>query len=227
MDKMIGKKFRKLTVEKYTGKNKNNCKTYLCRCDCGNTKKVTGIDLRAKRVGSCGCLTKKHGKSSSNLYSIYYSMLDRCYKENSFNYSNYGGRGIKVCNRWLESFENFYEDMGDKPSPEYQLDRINNNGNYEPSNCRWVTPSENAVNRRSKPNKTNHKGLRRDGNAFRTKVTRNKFTRLSLSHSSIEDTIKVRDYYIQQFKYNPEMWIEETKNNTYIKKYEDLPNEFK
>jgi DNA-binding CsgD family transcriptional regulator len=89
----------------------------------------------------------KHGMSNSPEFSCWHGMKSRCLNKNSKNYHRYGGRGITICERWLNSFENFYEDMGPKPSPNHSIDRKNNNGNYEPSNCRWATAKEQLDNR--------------------------------------------------------------------------------
>jgi hypothetical protein len=90
----------------------------------------------------------RHGLTHSGIYDTYRGIIKRCYDSTHRDYPYYGGRGIKVCQRWLESITNFYADMGPKPFPKAQLDRINNNGDYEPGNCRWVTLAENNKNRR-------------------------------------------------------------------------------
>jgi hypothetical protein len=134
---------------------------FECICDCGNKWKGQLQTLRNGRTKSCGCYHKeksketqlinnfKHGESNKKLeYFIWKNLKKRCNNPNNKKYKDYGGRGIKVCNEWINSYEQFIKDMGYKPSKEYSIDRINVNGNYEPSNCRWATPEQQANNKR-------------------------------------------------------------------------------
>ena len=215
---MIGVKYNKLTAIKELGTNKSRHKMYLFKCECGNDKVATAINVRANRVKSCGCLSKKHGKCGTEIYSVWTGMKSRCYYEKNENYINYGARGIKVCERWKSSFINFYEDMGDKPSAKHQLDRIDNDGDYEPSNCRWVTPSENCLNRRNKENKTGFKNIKvTPYGAYRARIVREGCERISLTRLDINDALKIRDQYIEEYNKNPQKWIKDTINKAYPK----------
>lgn len=153
-DNIIGKRYGRLVVLGI-GSIKHNKRTYICQCDCGTLTSVSRYKLTSGHTQSCGCLRAdilpafnfKHGMAKTPIHNSYTSMLDRCYNETHASYANYGGRGIAVCDRWKESFENFYNDMGERPEGS-QLDRIDNDGNYCPENCKWSTIAENTRNKR-------------------------------------------------------------------------------
>ena len=127
---------------------------WLSRCDCGTELIVTGTRLRHGQVMSCGCYHRQrqrevkltHGMTRTPTHTSWVAMRQRCNNANNPSWPNYGGRGIRICQRW-ESFENFYADMGERPDST-SLERIDNDGNYEPTNCRWATKHEQSVNMR-------------------------------------------------------------------------------
>lgn len=152
-------RFTRLVAKNRAGKDHKGRNLWLCLCDCGNEKIVQIGALRSGNTKSCGCLDRDlliernknsatHGKSRTPIYQVWNAMLQRCENEKDQHYPDYGGRGIKVCEAW-HTFENFYADMGDKPGPEYSIERKRVNGDYEPSNCEWATATTQANNRRN------------------------------------------------------------------------------
>lgn len=129
---------------------------WLCKCDCGTERSVSGNNLRGGSK-SCGCLSRdttatrnrKHGMSKTPEYECWQHMKARCYRETSQDYALYGGRGIRVCDQWVDDFDCFYRDMGPRPTPRHSIERLDVNGDYEPSNCVWALPEQQANNKRN------------------------------------------------------------------------------
>lgn len=148
---ITGNKIGDLTVISKEGLNKYNYAEWNCLCSCGKSIVRTSRQLKSKKLQSCGCKTTansyKHGGGSTPEYAVFNTMHSRCYNINNEKYPIYGGRGIKVCDRWFRNFENFISDMGLRPSDDHSIDRQNNDGNYEPSNCRWATREQQMRNR--------------------------------------------------------------------------------
>ena len=167
MEDLTGKKFGKLTVLKLNfkiqqyGKNgkKNGNKYYwLCKCECGNETNISSTRLKNNIIKSCGCLQKevmkqkmtKHAKSHNRIYKIYYKMLGRCYNKTDNKFLYYGGRGITICDEWKNDFKAFYDwSMANGYADNLTIDRIDNDSNYAPSNCRWVDIKTQANNKRN------------------------------------------------------------------------------
>lgn len=154
---LTGQRFGRLLVVSFSHiESKSRYAIWNCLCDCGRQHQTATAYLSHGNVRSCGCLGEerrmaavtKHGFSRHPLYAIYRTMMHRCYNPKAGAYRHYGGRGIAVCQRWRESFLSFVEDMGPKPSPDHSIDRINNDGDYCPENCRWATHEQQFSNRR-------------------------------------------------------------------------------
>jgi hypothetical protein len=157
---LTGKRFGRLTVIE-RAENHGKLPMWRCLCDCGKEIKVLGCNLRTNHTQSCGCAQKDlvakrsvtHGMSSNPLYAVWNTMRQRCTNPNNHKYSNYGARGVRVCEDWLNSFDSFYSYVSKLPhfgEAGYSLDRIENDGNYEPGNVRWATMTEQNNNRRKR-----------------------------------------------------------------------------
>jgi hypothetical protein len=198
----VGDKYYRLTVVCEAKQNKGR-RRFKCVCDCG---KYTVVDLAFLRNGcvkSCGCLQreraseskKTHGMSKHYLFPVWTLMVDRCENPESKLYKYYGARGISVCENWrgVEGFKNFIRDLEVRPNG-YSLDRIDNDGNYEPSNCRWASKTQQVINRRvGVSNKTGVKGVYKDkkGN-FIAQITFNYKSVYLGSFRTVEEASKAR-----------------------------------
>lgn len=151
------------------------------RCDCGTQKEFFLGNLKRGLTRSCGCRHTTHGQSYSSEYKAWINMIARCYKPTDQSFSKYGGRGITVCERWRDSFDAFFADMGRKPSPGLSIERKDNNGPYSPDNCKWATWREQGNNRRTSRLVTIH---------GQTKTMTQWSRESGLSHQVIDDRIR-------------------------------------
>lgn len=170
-----GDRYGRLTiireVERHIRPTGISIRTFELECDCGKKINLPLGHIVSGHTISCGCfksyttskIFKIHGEASGKFrtteYRTWAHMKERCLNSKNKDFHYYGGRGIRVCDRWIDSYENFLSDMGRKPSPEYSIDRINNDGNYEPSNCRWATKQEQTFNQRPRTYKNKSKEI--------------------------------------------------------------------
>lgn len=154
---LTGQRFGRLEVVSYAGPTgKQRQSTWLCRCDCGTEKVIRSTHLMSGQITSCGCFkveqvrtaNSTHGKSHMREYNSWQGMVARCTNPNSESFAEYGARGITICDRWLNSFEDFLSDMGTRPNETDSIDRIDNSKGYEPGNCRWASQVQQCRNTR-------------------------------------------------------------------------------
>ena len=163
-EQYIGNRYGRLVIIEHKPRGNNN-KYFLCKCDCGVYKEIDINTLKKGNTLSCGCYrleliknrTYRHGMSRTTEHHTWQCVLDRCCNEKSKLFPRYGGRGITVCDEWMNSFEKFFEDMGLKPDPKYSLERVDNNGPYSKENCIW------ADSKTQSKNKSTSKYLEYDG----------------------------------------------------------------
>jgi hypothetical protein len=153
-DDISGQRFGRLIAIKRVESNKKYQSRWLCKCDCGSEVVVYAYCLKNGNTKSCGCLKKeldwKHGMTGTRIYSIWVSMKMRCFNEHDCHYKDYGNRGITVCEEWKNSFESFYDwSIANGYKDNLTIERIDVNGNYEPSNCKWITNKEQQRNKRN------------------------------------------------------------------------------
>jgi len=173
---LTGQKIAQWTVIRLFSKNKKGRTYFWCRCECGKEKAVLAQNLKNGQSKNCGhdrqskiaASVRTHGMHDSSEYGIWRGIVDRCTRSKRPEYPLYGGRGIKVCDSWKNSFEQFYKDMGPKPSKKHSIDRIDVNGNYEPANCRWACRSVQGLN------KQNAKGVRKMGEKYQARIRKNR-----------------------------------------------------
>ena len=153
---LIGQTFGRATVVARNGTIRERA-AWRCQCSCGNEFTVNGVDLRSGNTSSCGCWGREsrslratkhgHARDMTGAYRSWLTMRARCLSPNATRYENYGGRGIRICDRW-NSYENFFDDMGERP-PKHSLERIDANGNYELNNCIWIPRNNQSINTRA------------------------------------------------------------------------------
>lgn len=198
----VGSKYGKLTVSEFAGNTKSGDSRWKCQCECGNTTTVARADLRRKSIKSCGCHRASAGGGyKTPEYSSWKEMRARCYNPNDTGYHWHGGRGIRICKHWRHTFPQFLADMGQKPSKEYSVERIDNDGNYScghceeciekgwPANCKWATTLEQGQNTR-KTRRLTHNG--------ETYGLREWARRLGITHRTLARRLDEQAWTIEQ-----------------------------
>ncbi len=195
LEDLTGKKFNSWMVLGYSYHNKNGNRVWKCQCKCGEIGYLLTYVLKSGRSKQCKrCASSTHGMRNTRIYGVWTGMLDRCYNKKGKDYHNYGLRGIRVYSKWRNSFENFFVDMGNKPK-NLSLGRIDNDGNYEPGNCRWETYQQQQNNRRSNHLVT-YKG--------KTQTLKQWSEELGISYTTISDRINKHHWEIEDALTRPQ-----------------------
>ena len=210
---LTGQQFTRLTVlyrvEDYITKSGIKQTQWLCQCSCGNKTKAKTNTLTSNRVKSCGCLNRelaakrgkekltKHGYHNTPEYKSWQAMKQRCLNKNSPNYPLYGGRGITICNQWLNNFETFLSDLGKCP-PNHVLDRIDNEGHYEPNNCIWSSKEQSALNSRTALGSIPIRGVHKKGNKYTACIQVNKKQKKK-SFNTLEEAVNQRKQWEKDY----------------------------
>ena len=202
LEDLSGKVFGRLTVLSFNGRSGSQ---YLwnCQCECGKTNTPSRSSLVSGKSKSCGCLARersaasqtKHGKSKDRIYKIYIGMKKRCNNKNSNSFKNYGAKGIKLCNRWEDSFDNFFEDMGAGYKDNLTIDRIDGKKGYSKDNCRWATMQvQNSNKGKTKANKSGVVGVHfcKVRKKWLAKITKNRKVSILGSFDDFNDAVKAR-----------------------------------
>jgi len=207
---LTGKRFGYWQVLSYAGTTKYRHPQWWCRCVCGKMKKITTRELVLGITKSCGCVNRvKNGLSNTREANIYEHMINRCYNPKDREYHNYGGRGIKVCQRWLDDFQNFLKDMGKAP-PNATIDRIDNDGDYCPENCRWASNFTQSRNRRNNV-KITYKG--------KTLCLQDWADKLGISYATLRKRLKYLGWSVEEaFTITPKFGQKVYKNGSRNKK---------
>ena len=202
---LTGSHFGRLVVIDMAGKENNKHYSWNCRCICGNLTIVRGSHLIAGKIKSCGCyrdeLRIKHNMCNTPTYNSWDCMIQRCLNPNNTNYDNYGGKGVSICERWF-NFKHFLEDMGERPLGK-SIDRINPQGNYELSNCRWATDFQQNQNQRVKTsNKTGVCGVSFDKrrNKYLAQIVTNGRHRFLGRFNGLSEAIEARHMAEQKYQ---------------------------
>ena len=195
---LTGKKFNKLTALYYTGRFKGENPKWLCLCDCGKQKTILSASLISGSTGSCGCLRGINNQSGSRIHRIWGNIKQRCGNKNHNKYKYYGGRGIKLCEAWGSNFNVFFDwASANGYKSNLTIDRIDNDKNYQPDNCRWVTRTTQNRNRGKRENCSSvYIGVLKHKGKWRSYITVNKETINLGTYNTEPEAAKVRDNYI-------------------------------